>query len=113
MARFEAEIVEMERRKDKERREENERTARLKIKKRKKQHWEILRWVVAFLEDNRENWNELKRRRGEDEAINNKYENWKRMNTEKKTLIEGQRVRKEHTKEERLELAKEKKRAWK
>ena len=82
LSRIEREVAEMEKSREKVIKERNEKAARLEKKRRKEQHWEMLKWIVAFLEDNQGKWNELRRKKEQDAAEQQKYEEWKRMDKE-------------------------------
>ena len=67
LARIEKELIEEKRKRDREKEEKIVKMERIEKKRRKEKHWEMLRWLVAFLEENREGWDELRRRRVKEE----------------------------------------------
>ena len=74
----------------------------------------MLRWVVAFLEENKPKWDEIRRKRHKDEEEQKEYERWKELEEgEKKKLAEKEMTKTCLSREERLKLALEKKQAWK
>ena len=61
--RIEKELADQEERRQREKDERIKKEDRLKTKKRKEQHWEMLRWIVAYLEENKAGWEETRRKR--------------------------------------------------
>ena len=49
---------------------------RLEKKKRKLRHWEMMKWIVKFIEDNKKEWEVLKRRRKEDYENDRNRQQW-------------------------------------
>ena len=114
LKKIEREVEEMKREVEKEKRAKSEKTARLEVKKRKEKHWEMLRWVVAYLDHNKGRWNELQRKRKDDEEKQKEFERWRELNQEgRKSLLEKKPGGVDLTREERLQLAKRKKEDWK
>ena len=115
LERIEEELIKEkeEREKEQEVKEKikNEKIERQKRKEKKEKHWEMLRWTVAFLEENKSKWEEIRRRREEDIKEDQEYENWKEMKLdEKMTQLEARKIK--STREERIEKAKIRTEAW-
>ena len=82
-------------------------------KRKKEQHWEMLRWIVLFLEENKVKWDELRKRRLKDEQEQVQYEEWRKSEIEEKgRILESRKKRTETTREERIQIALQKKQAW-
>ena len=91
-----------------------EKRDRLGKKKKQEEHWKMMRWILTFIEENKEGWE--KRRNEELDA--KEREEWRLMSKEQKL----QRLRDDEAKMrqerkpgkmERLEAAKELKKLWK
>ena len=98
--------------------EEKTRRERLEKKKQKEKHWEMLRWVVNFIDENRNHWEGEKIRKRKDLEESEKREAWKHMTEEEKI----EEIRKEENqdtetpetkKQKRLEKAEMRKKSWK
>ena len=72
-------------------------------------HWEMLRWVVSFMEENAAKWSEMKQERERDRRKRDKEEEWS-LKSRAEKLIELQeeeelvRAEKRSNKEERYKL---------
>ena len=67
-----------------ERKEARTKLERLEKKKRKEKHWEMLKWITSFIEENKVQWEEdrkLERKRKEEEE---KLERWRKLTEDQK-----------------------------
>ena len=105
--------AELEQRQEQERRKED----RLAKKRRLERHWEMLRWIVQFMDENEDKWAELKRIRTTEEEERTKRSEWEKKTQEQKIKEiqeEERREKKERMskKDERLKEAQHLKRSW-
>ena len=93
---------------------QEKRKDRIRRKKEKERHWEMLRWIVTFIEKNKDGWD--RRRKEQIERTN-----WLDLTEEeRKKEFEEQKLKRDKTtkcpetkRKERLELAKKLKEDWK
>ena len=114
LSKVEAEVKRYKAELEREEREKQEKRDRLGKKRKKEEHWRMMRWILTFIEENKEG---LEKRRSEELAAR-ESEEWKLMSKEQKL----QKLRKDEKKkrqegkpgrEERLEAAKKLKNMWK
>ena len=100
-------------------RDEKERREFQRDKKKKKEaHWEMMKWVVQFINNNKPKWEEIKKQRKEGEKKEEEKLKWEELSKEEKIeLIKLEKEEKKHNikvnKEKRLEEAKRLKENWK
>ena len=80
-------------------------------------HWEMLRWIVAFMEENEPRWNEMKSERDNDRRRREKEDEWSAKTREDKIreMEDEKKQRKgelKSNKELRYEEARRLKRSW-
>ena len=97
--------------------DEQEKTSRLDKKKKLEGHWEMLRWITNFMDENEKKWSDLKRLRRQERADQEKKEEWEsRSKEEKMAMIRGEEAENNRhqmtNKEGRLEEAQRLKRSW-
>ena len=109
--------------KKKKRTAENKRIIEEKKRKEKKlrkeqleKHWEMMKWAVHFIEENKEEWEQLSQDRREQAEAIEENERWESLRMEEKArelekLAEDSK-NKHLTREDKIELAKEKRRMW-
>ena len=61
-----------------------EKEIRLNKQKRKKKHYEMLRWTVNFIEENKQVWEDEKKRRQKENEEEERNSEWKKLNKEEK-----------------------------
>ena len=61
-----------------------EKENRLNKQKRKKKHYEMLRWTVNFIEENKQVWEDEKKRRQKENEEEERNSEWKKLNKEEK-----------------------------
>ena len=96
---------------------EQEKASRLERKRRLESHWEMLRWITSFMEENETKWTELKKLRRQEREEKERKEEWEsRTREEKMSMIkeeEAEKLKSKMTnKEGRLEEAQRLKRSW-
>ena len=91
------------------RQREEERNTRLLRKKEREKHWEMIRWITQFIEENRQHWKERdENRKREEEEEEKKRQEPGIMRKERKPVKDP-----EEKKKERLRQAKMMKEYWK
>ena len=99
--------------KEKERKE-----TKINKKKKKQEHWEMMKWLVQFIEENQEHWNRIRKEQEEDRELVLEMERWENMNrTEQINKIlqeekEQNKTNMKNNKERRLEWATALKKNW-
>ena len=63
-----------------EKKEEYKKIVRLERNKRKQVHWEMLKWIVSFSEENKEKWDKIRSERRKDKRAEAKNKEWKMIN---------------------------------
>ena len=96
---------------------EQEKASRLERKRRLESHWEMLRWITSFMEENETKWTELKKLRRQEREEKERKEEWEsRTREEKMSMIkeeEAEKLKSKMTnKEGRFEEAQRLKRSW-
>ena len=106
LKRIEEELLNHKKELEMKRKEEDARRERKTKQAEKTRRWEMLRWIVQFIEENKENW---ERRRTSELAI--------RASQKEKDDLETRKEEKEQSKEKgremRLQIAKRKAEDWK
>ena len=97
--------------------QKKEKDQRIERKKRMEKHWEMLRWIIKFMEENDRKWKELKKLRQTEREEQEKKEKWEAMTREEKMQeIEWEKfavaAEKSTRKEERLKEAQRLKSSW-
>ena len=88
-------------------------------KKRLENHWGMLKWLVAFIDENDEKWKDMKKKRAKESQEQEQKENWEQMTREEKMKqIREEEQKKKKLKpvknqEERLQEAVRLKNSWK
>ena len=98
--------IETEKRKE----EEDARLERKKKQAEKAKRWEMLRWIVSYIEDNKKRW---EKRREEELSRRRKEAVQEDAATRKKETEKERNLKPEEEKERRLEISKVKTRNWK
>ena len=80
---------------------------RLEKKRRKEKHWELLRWLVNFIEENKQQWEENRQKRKEDQEKTLREEEWRTLTKQQKL---NQLQREEEAKKEEISPEMRKKR---
>ena len=132
-ARMEEEEAELERRlskisedlkrkeqeQERRRKKDEEKNNLLERKRKKLQHWEMLRWIVGYIDKNKQNWEDKRIEEVEkrEEEEKREQEMWEKMQNEEKiaTIKEEEtklKTREPVSKEQRLQKAIELKRLW-
>ena len=87
---------------------EKEKTKKIQRKKLLEKHWEMLRWLNNFMEENKETWEELDIANKLEMEVMEKGEEWKKPNEQEKR----KEVCDVMTREEKLKLANQKRAGW-
>ena len=85
---------------------EKERKAKLKKKAELEKHWDMLRWITSFIEENKIKWNE------QDLIKEQEREAWESQTNEEKINILKEQENKKLSREEKIALADTKKKYW-
>ena len=85
---------------------EKERKAKLKKKAELEKHWDMLRWITSFIEENKIKWNE------QDLIKEQEREAWEIQTNEEKINILKEQENKKLSREEKIALADTKKKYW-
>ena len=112
LLKVEKEVENYKKEVEKEKMEQEMKKNRLKKKQEKEKHWEMLRWVVGFIEKNQENWERRRKEQIRKMDWQSMSEDEKRNEFERET-VEIENKNPEERKLERLELAKRLKENWK
>ena len=64
--------------------QEKKKEDRMIKKRRLEQHWEMLRWLVQFMDENENKWAEMKKIRAGEEEEKRKREEWEMMTRDQK-----------------------------
>ena len=99
---------------------ENERIIKLKdknekIEKKKKleKRWEMMRWVVSFIEEHREEWEMTTKMKEKHNQESEENERWRKLDDDEKKLELKEKHKHDNlTRSEKIELAKEKRGYW-
>ena len=115
--KLDAQIMEIEQRVE-EYRQEKRRVEERKDKKRKlEEHWQMMRWLTRYIEENRYTWERRRLIQEEESQMNENYDEW--MNKEADDQIrdlmmsKDQEDRKEVEQRKRMEKAKARRKLWK
>ena len=98
--------------------EDAKRAAKLEKKKRKLAHWEMMKWVISFIEENKERWDRMKQKRRKDREEEAASNEWKTKTMEEKILqLQTENMKRKTTimedRESRLEEVRKMKENWK
>ena len=84
LQKVEAEIESYKKELEKIEAEKEKRENKLKKKERKLKHWEMMKWIVAFIDENKEEWDKIKRMKKEDREKQEERDNWEMKSGEEK-----------------------------
>ena len=82
--RIEKEVARYEEELKKAREEKQKKDKRLDKKKKLEGHWEMLRWIVAFMGENESRWKEIRMERERDRRMREEEEKWLEKSREEK-----------------------------
>ena len=86
---------------------------KLKRKKELEKHWEILRWLIEFIDENKEQWEENDNVRELENEQREREKAWRALgDKEKESELKKEEKEKEMSREEKIELAKKKRAGW-
>ena len=74
--RIETEVKNYEEELEQKKHQEKIKEDRLARKRKLERHWEMLRWIVSFLDENEDKWSEMRRERAREEEEKIKINNW-------------------------------------
>ena len=103
LARIEKETDKYKKELEEEEKRNKEKSDRLVKKRKKEEHWEMLRWVVAFIDEQKENWEETRREKLEERELAEQMEEWEKLSkTEKiEKLVKEEKQKQEKEEPER------------
>ena len=107
LEKIEREIIKYKKELEVKRANEVIKEKRLEKKKRKLRHWEMMKWIVKFIEDNKKEWEVLKRRRKEDDENSRKRQQWLEKDKEDKIKLLKKEEEEKYRKKEMLKSNKE------
>ena len=84
LEKIEKEIDKYKKELEKAKEEETKKTEKIERKKRRQKHWDMMKWVVQFIDDNKERWDEMRRRKKEDRKQQELLEDWNKKTKEEK-----------------------------
>ena len=118
--RIEKEVMKYKEELQKKQEEEKKKEDRMTKKRKMEQHWEMLRWLVQFMDENKYKWAEMKKERAreeEEKRKRKKREEWE-MKTRDQKIKEmweeeqRKKINRLSNKDERLAEAQRLKRSW-
>ena len=118
--RIEKEVMKYKEELQKKQEEEKKKEDRMTKKRKMEQHWEMLRWLVQFMDENKYKWAEMKKGRAreeEEKRKRKKREEWE-MKTRDQKIKEmweeeqRKKINRLSNKDERLAEAQRLKRSW-
>ena len=89
-------------------REEAKKAEKKEKKKRKQAHWDMMKWIVQFIDENKEKWDKIKKQKKLDMKLQTEKEEWVTKTKEEKIkLLQEEKIKKKtslkENKERRLE----------
>ena len=69
LKRIETEVTRYEEELTQQREVAKTKKEKLERKRRKEQHWEMLKWIVAFIDENKDQWEEDKKQKKKEEKV--------------------------------------------
>ena len=98
--------------------EEAKKAEKKEKKRRKQSHWDMMKWIVQFIDENKEKWDRIKKQKKLDMKLELEKEEWiKKSKEEKIKLLQAEKLKKKtalkENKEIRLEEVLKMKENWK